>query len=102
MQGEFDRIYQAPDGTIRIVEAKGGSSPLSGRKTPEGYAQQGTVQYYESILSAMDNSGKIELENLANTIRIAKQNGKLEYWLIRQDFDNAGNLKDIYANKFPI
>jgi hypothetical protein len=48
----------------------------------------------------MKTSGNSELEDLALTIEDTKQTGQVEYWLVRQDFDNAGNLKDIYTNRF--
>ena len=48
----------------------------------------------------MDVSVNAEVRQLKDAITQAVEDNKVEYWLIRQDFDNTGNLKDIYSNRF--
>jgi len=60
--GDFDQIFECTimeNGQKRIVciinEAKGGASPLGTRMASEGRAQQGTPEYYASILTSMED-----------------------------------------------
>ncbi|ADB40286.1 hypothetical protein [Spirosoma linguale] len=100
LQGEFDRVYLASDGTIRVIEAKGGTSPLGGRKTVNGlYVQQGTREYFDSIVNKMKSSSNPEVRRTAATIENTPSS-KIEYWLVRQDFNPDNSLKSIWANKF--
>ena len=99
-QGEFDRVFQKADGTVIVVEAKGGNSLLGGREVAGGYAQQGTTQYRDGIIQKMVASPNPDVSATGTKIRNARRDVKLEYWEVRQGFDTNGNLVDITVKRF--
>jgi phage-related protein len=72
--GEFDQVWRVTDkdGVERlvVVEAKGGSSTLGSRMTDGGLrAQQGTREYFESIINVLENSENEALRKLASELK---------------------------------
>ncbi len=99
-QGEFDLIYEQ-DGKIYVVEAKGAGSDLTSRVVDGGLrAQQGTAEYFESIISNMKKAARetsdpqirAELLDSLRKIRRAQKSGNLNYMQVSQRLDVDGNL----------
>jgi hypothetical protein len=79
--GVFDRVYRVVprDGSPPIyivLEAKGAGGRLGVRNTPAGLAQQGTRDYFDSILTSMRAAGYAEL---VNDLRRSRDGGRLRY-----------------------
>ena len=96
-QRKFDRIYEAPDGTIYVIECKGGTAKLGSRMvdTPQGKkrVEQGTEQYRDDIINEIDKQLKGGL--LAKKLKDAKKvQGKLKYVYFKQSVEDLVDLKD--------
>ncbi|MFD2937696.1 hypothetical protein [Spirosoma flavum] len=63
--GQFDRVYKNADGSWSVIECKGGESPLKGRTGTNGYNQQGTKEYIQSIIDNLRASGKLTTAQLS-------------------------------------
>ncbi|PIE44215.1 MAG: hypothetical protein CSA50_01675 [Gammaproteobacteria bacterium] len=48
--GEFDQIYQTSDGSIIIIEAKGGNGSLGSRRIGVKNFQQGHPKYHKDVI----------------------------------------------------
>lgn len=97
---QFDKIYKDPNtGKFIIVEAKGGASSLGTRTLADKrVVMQGTKEYFDDIL--------LELKDLDpalhSQINIALGKGNIDYLLVHQKFDKAGNLLPTEVSKFKI
>ncbi len=96
--GQFDRVYKNSDGSWSVVECKGGESPLKGRQGADGYNQQGTKAYIQSIIDNLNASGKLTLDQkrLLRELQDALDNPQgplVTSYVFRQSFDEAGNLR---------
>ena len=77
----FDQVYQAPDGRVVVVEAKGGSSPLG-----RGYgAEQGTSEWAVKAARETLRNGKASAaeQNAARSVLDAAEQGNLAVEVIR-------------------
>lgn len=80
-------------GEWKIVECKGGTSPLKGRKG-NGYNQQGTKEYIESIITGLNNKVSDSQQRLLTQMFADLEAGKIKSYVCRQPFDEAtGALK---------
>jgi hypothetical protein len=80
----FDQIYRTPDGRYVVVEAKGSARASLGERTSYrgNRVQQGTREYFETILHQMSKRSKtkndpVEAE-LASNLRAALKEGKVD------------------------
>jgi hypothetical protein len=113
-QGQFDLVYRGPDGTIYIVESKGGSAELGTKKGKNAQGnevdlQQGTPEYLEAILTNMErvaaDTGDRKLRDTAREIRnaMASTPPKIQYLHASQKIDADGsNPPDLNISKFDI
>jgi hypothetical protein len=101
--GFFDRLYKDTNGNWIVVECKGGSSPLKGRKALDNtYNQQGTKQYIQSIIANMRANelkfpDPVEARKLINELENAVnfRNGKsLKSYELRQKFTSVQGSPD--------
>ncbi|MBK9451071.1 MAG: TNT domain-containing protein [Bacteroidetes bacterium] len=109
--GQFDLVYRGPDGTIYIIEAKGGDAGL-GTKTvidpatgEEMVLQQGSPEYRDAILKIMEKqaeaTGDEKLLETVEAIRAAANSDKLQYLLGSQKVGDDGQISsDFTLNKF--
>jgi hypothetical protein len=74
----LDLIYRLGDGSIIIVEAKGGGGRLITRTTSSGRAEQGTVTYLRSLLDDMLQGPDADI---ADEVIEALDSGRLRYFL---------------------
>ncbi|MEU1697975.1 hypothetical protein [Streptomyces pseudogriseolus] len=98
----FDQVYRTPDGRYVVVEAKGSTKAALGVR--KGYSgrlvTQGTSEYFKTILNEMErratrnerkgllDSAAAELR-LMNDLRAALKQGKVDYILVKADFNGA-------------
>jgi hypothetical protein len=111
-QGQFDLVYRGPDGTIYIVEAKGGSAELGTKKGTDANQnpvdlQQGTPEYLAAILKNMEETAiRTGDENLYATweaIVTAQGQGKLQYLHSSQTIAPSGKpADDLNITKFDL
>ena len=104
-QGQFDRIYEGHDGTIYVVECKGGASTLGGRMVNDNgttkVAQQGSKKYRDSIIDNLID--KLGADNaIVDKILDARLMGKLKYVYIKQPVTNLDNLVNPVVKQFDI
>lgn len=97
--GKFDKVYAKKNaaGEIiewKIVECKGGTSPLKGRNGANGYNQQGTQEYIESIITGLNGKVSPSQQSLLTQLFADIRAGKAKSYVCRQPFDEAtGALK---------
>ncbi|MFD9824726.1 hypothetical protein [Streptomyces violascens] len=95
----FDQIYKTTDGRYVVVEAKGSErAQLGTRKGLSGRrVTQGTREYFRTILAEMDKralkaegtpAGKAE-GDLAEALRTALEDGKVDYVLVKAKSNGA-------------
>ena len=103
--GDFDQVWKAKDPQTGadvwvVVEAKGGSSGLGTRGTGDGLrAQQGSAEYFDSIVSDMKKRG----EAVADDLELARLGDNVRYFETRAEIGTkAGKdvLKDIKVGEF--
>lgn len=84
--GKFDLVYELEDGTIAIVEAKGGRGRIGTRRVRRGVrskgrpAAQGSRAYIREILVEMSRGSSAE-RRAAAEIQQALEQGRLRYFL---------------------
>ncbi|WP_330960138.1 DUF637 domain-containing protein [Photobacterium sp. 53610] len=96
-RGQFDQIWHQPDGKIVIIEAKGGDSQLGSRIGLNGQrVQQGTKEYFESVVASMKKWYDINGSTLDATTKheyrktmslLNDKNAIIEYKVVRQHLD---------------
>ncbi|QUJ70260.1 DUF637 domain-containing protein (plasmid) [Photobacterium sp. GJ3] len=96
-RGQFDQIWHQPDGKIVIIEAKGGDSQLGSRIGLNGQrVQQGTKEYFESVVASMEKWYDINGSTLDATTKheyrktmnlLNDKNAIIEYKVVRQHID---------------
>ncbi len=106
--GDFDQVWRVKDesGKVKyvVVEAKGGSSPLGRRQVSGGanpYAQQGSREYFESILNTMASNKASK--SVGTTLNSAYQLGYVEYIVVRAPIIGRGEstaVVDIQVSEF--
>jgi hypothetical protein len=111
-QGQFDLVYRGPDGTIYIVESKGGSAELGTKKGKDREGndvdlQQGSELYLDAIVANMKEvaieSGDAELWQTADDIENAKNNGTLVYLHASQKIGPPdGKIPDLNITNFDV
>jgi hypothetical protein len=105
--GKFDRVFfkkDANDNIIEwaIVECKGGTSEIGGRKrkvsannSTETFNEQGTKEYIQSIIEDLNTKVSPSQQALLNQLNAAFTLNKVKSHILRQPFDDAtGNLKE--------
>ncbi|QIY94517.1 hypothetical protein HEP87_11435 [Streptomyces sp. S1D4-11] len=91
----FDQVYKTADGRYVVVEAKGSEKASLGvRKGHTGkLVTQGTREYFETILKEMDKraarTGDEAEEALADELRTALKQGKVDYVLVKAQSNGA-------------
>ncbi|MGX1312270.1 hypothetical protein RKD24_002389 [Streptomyces calvus] len=110
----FDQVYRTTDGRYVVVEAKGSTTAALGvRKGHSGrLVTQGTKEYFETILKEMEKraerrtkSGDVEAaraeRTLAEDLRDALDEGKVDYVLVKADF-NGPNYAGYQMKQFDL
>ena len=105
--GKFDRVFFKKDanGNITewaIVECKGGTSEIGGRKRKvsatnptETFNEQGTEAYIRSIIEDLNNKVSPSQQALLNQLITDFTFNKVKSHILRQPFDDAtGNLNE--------
>lgn len=98
--GTLDLVaFDDASGKCIVIEAKGGNSALGTKKVGDLVAMQGTKPYLEDILKEMSN--KAETEQIAEKVTNAlEKEGRLEYILVHQKFNSAGDLLPTEIKQF--
>lgn len=103
VSGNFDMVYQLPDGGVVIVEAKGGSSALGKKKIGDTYHQQGTTKYAAAINQNMSESDDEDQIDAASAIQKSAKKGKPVHYLhISTPIDNDTGLSTVTVKEFDI
>ncbi|EKA5638034.1 RHS repeat protein [Vibrio navarrensis] len=103
VSGNFDMVYQLPDGGVVIVEAKGGSSALGKKKIDKSYYQQGTTKYAAAINQNMLESPDADQVDAALAIQKSAKKGKPVHYLhISTPIDNDSGLSSVSVKEFDI
>jgi hypothetical protein len=97
--GVFDLVYKLEDGTVAIIEAKGGRGRLGTRIGRGGRdVQQGTMAYVREILREMRRpSASAAEKRAAAAIQDALDNGRLRYFLAKTPIRKGRRLKTTLA-----
>jgi hypothetical protein len=94
--GVPDLLILLPDGTVAIIECKGGGADLGQRTTTDGKlrVQQGTREYAETIAEVMLDSSDSQVRDLGAKLllQLADPKFDLKYYLVKQDFQNGKPL----------
>ncbi|MEV4862478.1 hypothetical protein [Streptomyces ossamyceticus] len=104
----FDQIYQKPDGSFVVVEAKGSLKARIGERTSYlgNRVQQGTREYFETILDQMQERAKkardTEEMKLARDLRKALVRDKVDYVLVKADATPDGKYAGYDMEQFNI
>ena len=120
-QGQFDQVYATEDGKVLIIEAKGGNASWGSRSAGKDRAQQGSLEYMDSIIdnytSKLDTLTKDPrylagdddfvkevqgIQDMLDEIEIAKELKSLEYIGIQQKANDAGLIEVIDVSIFDI
>lgn len=97
--GTLDLVFfDEASGKCIVIEAKGGNSALGIKKIGEEYAMQGTKEYLEAILKLMEDSNP----EIVEKIKLAKNNGKMDYILVHQKFNTKGDLLPTEIKQFKL
>jgi Domain of unknown function (DUF4157) len=102
--GDFDQVWKQGD-RFQLVEGKGGSSGLGSRAISEGErAEQGTIEYAQSIAKNMATKGATpEIRKLGDELLVAIAEGKVDYVLVRAPIGEklgAAVMKDVQVSQF--
>jgi hypothetical protein len=99
--GKFDRVFHNPQtGEWKIVECKGGTSEIGGRKRQlnNSMNEQGTKEYVQSIIEDLTKNGNslsTRQRQLLSDLNDAILGNKAKSYILRQPFDDVtGNLKE--------
>ena len=120
-QGQFDQVYATEDGKVLIIEAKGGNASWGSRSAGKDRAQQGSLEYMDSIIdnytSKLDTLTKDPrylagdddfvkevqgIQDMLDEIEIAKELKSLEYIGIQQKANDAGLVDVIDVSIFDV
>ncbi|MEM7374076.1 MAG: hypothetical protein AAF587_36120 [Bacteroidota bacterium] len=85
--GDFDQVWQTPDGRIFIIESKGGEGGNSTRIYEGQEVEQGSEKYFLAIIKEMEKSGQFE-ENIATELKkMMTESGttNIRYWKIQNN-----------------
>jgi hypothetical protein len=105
--GDFDAVWKAKDpetgaDVFIVIEAKGGSAGLGSRDIGGGVrAEQGSAQYFDSIVQSMKRSGA----PVADELEMARLSDSVRYFETRAQIGtSAGSdvLKDIKVGEFDL
>ena len=99
-QRQFDKVFRDEDsGRIIIIEAKGGSSPLGAANGN----QQGTDKYFDELLEYLREDKNVSKE-LIDEIKAASSplGAGVDYLLVKQKFNDAGDLLPTEVQKFKL
>jgi hypothetical protein len=105
--GDFDAVWKAKDpatgqDVFIVVEAKGGSAGLGSRDIGGGIrADQGSAEYFDSIVREMKKSGA----SVADDLEMARLSDSVRYFETRAEIGTkAGSdvLKDIKVGEFDL
>jgi hypothetical protein len=102
--GDFDQVWKK-GGRYQLVEGKGGASGLGSRSVGEGVrAEQGTIEYAQSIAKNMSKNGATkEIRKLGDDLLVAIAEGKVDYFLVRAPIGaeaGAAIMKDVQVSEF--
>ncbi|WP_407571468.1 DUF4157 domain-containing protein [Deinococcus altitudinis] len=93
--GDFDQIWKVKgeDGSPMyiVVEAKGGTSPLGDRIVGDSRAQQGSTEYFESILQNMSNSQNADMSRSGRALSRSYRSGDAQYFEVRAPIDTINS-----------
>ncbi|WP_159771297.1 hypothetical protein [Streptomyces sp. HM190] len=104
----FDQIYQKPDGSFVVVEAKGSLKARIGERTSYlgNRVQQGTREYFETILDQMQERARkakdAEEMKLARDLRKALVRDRVDYVLVKADATPDGKYAGYDMEQFNI
>jgi hypothetical protein len=105
--GDFDAVWKTKDphtghDILVVVEAKGGSAGLGSRDIGGGVrAEQGSAQYFDSIVREMKKSGA----PVADELEMARLTDSVRYFETRAEIGaraGADVLKDIKVGEFSL
>ena len=105
--GDFDAVWEATDphtgqDILVVLEAKGGNAGLGSRDIGGGVrAEQGSAQYFDSIVKEMKKSGA----PVADQLEMARLSDSVRYFETRAEIGTkAGSdvLKDIKVGEFDL
>ncbi|HEY0078531.1 MAG TPA: DUF4157 domain-containing protein [Pyrinomonadaceae bacterium] len=97
--GTLDLIYRLPDGSIAIVEAKGGAGRIGTRLIEKGVrSKQGTWEYLESILISMGE--KPGQSKVAEEVWEALEAGKVQYYLTETPIEEGASTVTTTIKQF--
>ncbi|MBE7384878.1 MAG: hypothetical protein F6J95_026125 [Leptolyngbya sp. SIO1E4] len=104
--GVPDLMYEAADGRLLIIEAKGGTSELGTRLSTDGTrrVEQGHRDYLESLAAAMSRSSDPDIRRLGAKIEVALRGNPpaIDYMVVRQPFQDDGSLATPVVGTFDI
>jgi hypothetical protein len=105
--GDFDAVWKAKDphtgqDVLVVIEAKGGEAKLGSRDIGGGVrAEQGSAQYFDSIVQQMKKSGA----SAADELEMARLTDSVRYFETRAEIGTKGGadvLKDIKVGEFDL
>lgn len=95
--GTLDRVFEM-GGVLHVVEAKGGAGRLGSREIGPGLrAQQGTVEYLNSVLANMLKRGGEEADIAKELMKKMQAPGKVRMWVSATGPLNARSSEPIIA-----
>ncbi|EPH40643.1 hypothetical protein ABT390_21550 [Streptomyces aurantiacus] len=104
----FDQVYRNPDGSFVVVEAKGSLRAGLGERTSHlgNRVQQGTREYFETILREMDKRAKAKNDTaeaaLVRDLRNSLKRGSVKYILVKAEAAGNGKYAGYQMKEFNI
>ncbi|MGY2896261.1 eCIS core domain-containing protein [Deinococcus sp. UYEF24] len=96
--GDFDQVWKvkAEDGSPMyiVVEAKGGTSPLGDRVANASRAQQGSTEYFQSILENMSGNSNAGMNRTGRALERAYRSGDVKYFEVRSPISSSIEFKN--------
>jgi len=100
-----DLLYEQPDGSLVLIECKGGDADLGTRQSArdEGIrVQQGRYEYLQSLALAMSRSPLPGRAEYGRKILAALAANKVEYYYVRQPVSAEGQLMPPEVGQFDL
>jgi hypothetical protein len=95
-----DLLYEGPNGSIVVIECKGGDAELGTRQAYDDASirvQQGRYEYLESLAVAMSRSPQLDRKEYGRKLLLALETldrnpEQVKYYYVRQPVDAEGHL----------